>query len=620
MTISDTTVHSSDNELREEIENRAKFNEYFMMDTDLLKVFWEDGFNCTLKRLKDGTVHAVKLGTHELVATVSPKGSVVEFKETTSIPKRNDPKKKTTFWAPTDADMVEDLDMAAVCAQVFNKPDINAYIKRFNKDVEDRRKLERIAIEASLRLKKTDRKKPSTKVNKNAFQDAISSPLWQTRPWLSELNNISISARLNPYALLITVLGHVCLRVRPEIIMADPSDVSLNLFIMLLGKPGAGKGMTSKLAKKLVKFEGRENGAVDYIVHDYTDTQARNYPELVEETGWSGQGMARTFTWMRRAEQPDAWTPPHALFTESEVRNLTANASTRSSSQIPVMNKAFMGEMLGSANAEKANRYRVPAHTYRMAAIIEAQPDAVGALFDEHGGDDTGFTARLLVASPNIATRADIARVKEMQLEGAFPRVVDPSAIVEVPAQLCRDVKPNTHGLKPFPTDSAVMQLMEDALDDLAAVDGTNEDPTAGHIILIRRKVATLLAIASGDPAVTLEHWDMAGYVVKHSQDTLKAWREANKDKHREAGVAAKVNALQDEDEAAERDFQMKVDQCTNWVLSRGGCGLSELKRKGPIQGKWRTMTDTIIDAVVDTGKIARKEVKAGQYRLVPVL
>lgn len=623
MTISDTTVHSSDNEL---LAQRQKNMVRALFDGSAGLNLWFKG------ELQLDKGNKAKLGAREGYALehegkrvgifyhASPKNGDlalhVEFIADHKL-KRADGKRICTYHKGEQLDLVDlavrwhevDIDDFVLNKNVWETEQFAQYAEA----AEQKRRADRADSTALLEVINGGKKSPKSVT----YTQAISSPLWQSRPWLTRVNELSRQRALNPFAVLMTMLGHVALRVRPEVIVSDPSDVSLNTFIMLLGRPGSGKGEITKLCKKLVKYTDSPAGARDFGRVDYTlGAESVTRPELLELTGWSGQGMSRTFTWLGKGEAPDNWAPPHALFTESEVANLIANGRTQSASQIPVMNKVFMGELNGSANADKSNRYQATAHSFRAVVIIEAQPEAVAPLFTDQGGDATGFTARLLVAPPRLATKAEIAKARAMRQAGELVRENDPAPVIEIDPRLCEDLAPNSDGLKAFPTAPDLLALIEDQLEDLYAVDTEVDDPTAGHTILIRRKAATLLAIASGEHVVTMEHWDMAGYLVDHSRDVVSKWRADNEERLREKAVISKVRALQEDEEAENREYDIKVDACINYVLTRKSVPMSDLTRNGPLQKKWRSSLDSIVEDMVASGKVEKKEVRTNHYRL----
>lgn len=623
MTISDTPVHSSDNELLAQRQKNmacalfggAGLNLWFKGELQLdkgskAKLGSREGYALKHEGKKVGILYHAAPKNGDLALHV-------EFVADHKL-KRSDGKRTCTYHKGEQLDLVDlavrwhevDLYDFVLNKDVWATPEFAQYAEA----ADHKRRADRANSTALLEVINGGKKSPKSVT----YTQAITSPLWQSRPWLTRVNDLSIQRSLNPFAVLMTMLGHVALRVRPEVIVSDPSDVSLNTFIMLLGRPGSGKGEITKLCKKLVKFADSPSGSKDFGRVDYTlGAESVTRPELLELTGWSGQGMSRTFTWLGKGEAPDHWQPPHALFTESEVANLIANGRTQSASQIPVMNKVFMGELNGSANADKSNRYQATAHSFRAVVIIEAQPEAVAPLFTDQGGDATGFTARLLVAPPRLATKAEIAKARKMRQAGELVRENDPAPVIEVDPRLCEDLAPNSDGLKAFPTAPDLLALIEDQLEDLYAVDTEVDDPTAGHTILIRRKAATLLAIASGEHVVTMEHWDMAGYLVDHSRDVVSKWRADNEERLREKAVIGKVHALQQDEEAENREYDIKVDACINYVLQHGSVAMSDLKRNGPLNRKWRASLDSIVEDMVDSGKVEKQEVRANQYRLV---
>ncbi|WP_211439291.1 hypothetical protein [Corynebacterium glutamicum] len=79
-------------------------------------------------------------------------------------------------------------------------------------------------------------------------------------------------------------------------------------------------------------------------------------------------------------------------------------------------------------------------------------------------------------------------------------------------------------------------------------------------------------------------------------------------------GAQGRKAAMND---AERREYDQKVESCTNYVLKHGSIPMSDLVRNGPLRRKWRDSYESIVEDMVATGKVEKQEIKAGQFRLV---
>jgi hypothetical protein len=172
-----------------------------------------------------------------------------------------------------------------------------------------------------------------------------------------------------PWALLYTVLLRAIATTGPHVMLpGPPAPASLNAGVVLVGRSGAGKGVTDKLGR---------------IV----------WPADIHEEGLgSGQGVAELYK--EQKEPEDRIT--RALFNVSEIDHLAALNAGQGNNTRAALKAALTGDRLGSKGASSATTRSVPADSYRMGLSISAQFGHTAVLMD----DVTGGTPQRLLWAP----------------------------------------------------------------------------------------------------------------------------------------------------------------------------------------------------------------------------
>lgn len=378
--------------------------------------------------------------------------------------------------------------------------------------------------------------------------------LWCAEPWLERVRDTARLLGVNRYALLIAILSEVSLQVPPSYVMDNPRPVSLNMFVLLVGNPGGGKGVTLDHAQTAV---GRRSGN--------QFAAGIEPPRTVK--GFTGEGAARAFEVARPDGDDDSpgdrpaapsGRPLALRFREDEVSGLTAKAGDSRSTHYAVLNAAFMGEDLGATLADSRRSFYVPAQSYRMCLQVAGQPSTVGDLFTGQA-EGSGFTARLLVAD---------MRIDADDVDAVDPGQVDTSTatVVVSTAGIGYDDMPG--GLKAIRTDPAIVAELNRArvMRNVKGADSADED---GHAGLLRRKVATLLAIASGAETVDYRYWRLAGFVVDNSRHTVAQWR-VDTEKNAHAAAVRRVAADRRVDrEAKYLDPEVMATKVADWYTRK---------------------------------------------------
>ncbi len=415
---------------------------------------------------------------------------------------------------------------------------------------------------------------------------------WTARPSLARIHGFARGRRVAPWAVLGGVLARVVVATEPNVQLPPTigSYASLNLFIGLVGKSGAGKDAANKVARDCIDL-GKE---ADF---------------LTAPLG-SGEGLSHMFM---------KWTKDDglqqvnraALVTIGEIDTLGALVQRQSSTVGSQLRQAAMGEALGFFYVDEAKRMMTPEHQYRMCLLAGIQPKRSGVLL----GEADGGTPQRFVWLP--ATDPD---APDKRPDCPKPLLWQP---------------PKWHeagGIHEGGMYRNVVSVCDTACDiiDRAHLARTRGDGDAldGHALLTRLKVATALAILEGRCNVTDEDWDLSGTVMDVSdaarETCVKALAEEGKEHNRKQAEAEAMRAIVvDErvDEAKVRKASVRIKQ----KLARIEGWLSQSDLRSSLSPALREYAEPALHALVLSGAVEDKPVnyrgqQGMQYRLVEPL
>lgn len=429
---------------------------------------------------------------------------------------------------------------------------------------------------------------------------------------LGYVRRVAMGRRLNPYALGFAVLQELSLYVPANVVVSYPTDVSLNTSSLVLGKSSSGKSTVYKVARAMV-----------------SPTQPGNVlVAQVDKTSWGGAGYGRMWADNEGEEiDPAELTPATAnlysqRFIQDEVKGLVAEVLKPTSTVIPSMTRADMGEALGAANSDRKNRWFVPAHTYRGVNMVAGQTSVARPMFT---GDmlQSGGTARFMVFHAGF-TAAEKAERRRMIDSGELDEQVQVLPSIKRPAHLDTVDNPVT-GLAEYATAPEVFALMERLADDVDTEERDDDDDAdlaVAHDVLKQRKVATLLAIACGGGPVNLHWWTMAGFIMDAARaDLREIVRLSNVRLAREAAGAQRAK-LEASTNASGDVYNQRLEAVVEFLKAKAtgdGCKWSEVTRNGPAR-RYRDDHDTLVKLradVADTEGFTVVEGPRGGYRVM---
>ena len=370
-----------------------------------------------------------------------------------------------------------------------------------------------------------------------------------------------------PWAVFFGVLLRVAASTPPwvQLPAVIGGHASLNLFCAFVGKSGGGKGVSDAVAR--AAWPG----------------------EITELPIGSGEGIAEQFT---RRDGGDPSVP--VVFTASEIDKLAGIAGRAGSILLAELKAAAMGEPIGQANAKKDTTRIVKAHSYRMCLSVGTQPGHAGVILSDVSG---GTPQRFLWAPTTDPDMPGDESVPPPPLDMVLPVWGEPGdGVVEVvygPPEIRKMI---------IDTQLARQRGEGNALD--------------GHILLLRCKVAALLAIMHGSIEVSQRDWDMSAVVMAVSERTrtelVEHAESQERERFRKEGMKRAVMSEAQDDYALTSTMKSIAG-----FLEEGEQPASDLKRRlGSSRGR-RKHFDAAIAELTAEGVITPVAVRSGtRYRL----
>ena len=315
--------------------------------------------------------------------------------------------------------------------------------------------------------------------------DTTDNEFWSATEHLRLIYRWARASYVAPWALLYAVLLRAIATTGPGVMLpGPPAPASLNMGVVLVGRSGAGKGVTDKLSR---------------IV----------WPADIHEEGLgSGQGIAELFKEQKNPE--DRIT--RALFSVSEIDHLAALNAGQGNNTRAALKAALTGDRLGSKGASSATTRSVPADSYRLCLSISAQFGHTAVLMDDVSG---GSPQRMLWASVSDTGMPDEpGPTPDRVLDTALP------SWAQSGAQVLMQYGP-----------PEIREYINAGL--LANGRGIGE-AIDGHRTLVRLKVAAALAILDQRSVVSASDWDLSEVIMAKSDATRDAVLEYDRRAARE--------------------------------------------------------------------------------------
>jgi hypothetical protein len=271
------------------------------------------------------------------------------------------------------------------------------------------------------------------------------------------------------------------------------TSATLSYFSVSTGPPGSGKSSGAGVAAELVPVG-------DYVADQLPVGSGEGIAEVLFDL------VSELDDATGKAVKVKRQVRHNAIVYIDEGDALTALGTKSGSTTLSTYRSIWSGQTIGQTNASTERKRIVPAGSYTFGLIVALQPALAGALLDD-----------VVAGTPQ---------------RFAWAWATDPSIPDERPAwtgELVWRVPPVIHGGQEMAVDPAIAREIQSQ--DLAVMRGEIQlDSSEGHAMLLRLKVAGLLAIIDGRLNIDSEDWHLAGIV----SDTSRAVRD-----HVQAIVAA---------------------------------------------------------------------------------
>src|SRR5690606_8838909 len=323
---------------------------------------------------------------------------------------------------------------------------------------------------------------------------------------------------IGPYALLGAVLVDVLAAVDPDVELDTygGDSASLNLFVALVGKSGAGKSRTAKAAGDVIKIDGREHW----------------------QSLRSGEGLVAAY--VQKQQGQVVQVARSAVIEMDEVDRLTSLGNRQGATILSTLRTAWIGGSLGGRAASGTSDLSVQRGTYRCNLVVGVQPGRSRALL----ADADGGTPQRFVWLP--------ANDPEAELGHSWPAPI-----------AWEKNEPGVFGGGRWAPDrnltlpdSVVQKWQQDAL-MRARGDGDELD---AHRMLCTAKLAAGFALLEMHRDVTEDDWRLAEHLMRVSDVTRSGLiTELRRQDEAAAKAAGRLDAEREMVRAEHADSQLRA-------------------------------------------------------------
>lgn len=371
---------------------------------------------------------------------------------------------------------------------------------------------------------------------------------WDRLPILCKIHAAAVTNGVYPWGLLGACLPRIACTIPPHVRLVGSAGkegggrsagTSLSLFSVLVGAPEAGKSETIKIADGLITLP----------------------PHAKRATSGTGEGLIKSFAYVRKAAAKDvggaaepampapgpadpagvpAIGPAGAqpggdassyelvritdtvMLTVPEMAEMAAEMGRQGTKLSAVLRSAWMGEDLGSTTGEIERRTYLPAHSYRLGAVLGGQValDALGLLLDE---DKLGTPQRFgffpVKTVPTVGEPVRAIELPPVDWHDGQAAAAQAAGLTGAVAPVWIRRPPAAHRAiedhrragearahLPFSVAEARRRADDDDEDRAGAMHG--------HAQLHQLKLAAVLAVGDGLREPTDEHWEAAGQIM----------------------------------------------------------------------------------------------------------
>lgn len=398
---------------------------------------------------------------------------------------------------------------------------------------------------------------------------------WESRNFLKTIRQTAHSRCTSADSVLACVLSRLSALVDYRVHLDTGLGRSpLNMFCILLGATGVGKGASMKAAGdilrtpiSLVSSGGFADGVGVGSGEGIAECFMGNGTEMNEETG--------------KKETVRKQTKHNAFLTADEGKAFATQAARQGATLTPTICSAWSGSTLGQMNATSERTRHIPGNTYSLGIAIGFQEATVLPILDEI---DTGLPQRFLwlhCLDPNIPTEPMDEPM--LPLGGVLTTAPDQTVTFaeEIRQELWQVRRHRSAGTLETPTERSQEPLM-------------------------LCKVAGLLALLDGRPHVSVDDWDLAKVIWETSlrvMDSAQGYHR-KKDAQKRAEYQHNVVQMETIKEVARTTAMSALDKAAEYLIdivkTSGRVTRGSLRSK--MKPKDRHMFEQAVDLSVEKG------------------
>lgn len=309
---------------------------------------------------------------------------------------------------------------------------------------------------------------------------------WTAREGLEHIRQAARARMVGPDAAFGCVLAFVAGLMPPSFRLPDlvGAVASTNFYVGLTGASGASKSTPMRMVRR-----------------DLID--ARTRANLYTNGLGSGEGLIEAYLGMVNEEDDDgkkravkAQIRANVVLSLDEGSALSVLGKRDKSTTMPYLRSMWNGDEVGTANAGEETKRRLADGSYSLGFVMGVQPAVAAVLFDDVG---LGTPQRFLW----VAT-------EDLGIPDTPPPWPGPLRW-DTPSLSTERGHRSTFGLPP----EVVAEIQAHQRDKMA--NRIEIHPLDSHAMLLREKVAALLAVLDGRLDISMEDWALASIVLETS-------------------------------------------------------------------------------------------------------
>jgi hypothetical protein len=417
----------------------------------------------------------------------------------------------------------------------------------------------------------------------------LSNDFWESREYLAAIRRAAWEAQRGPESFLGSVLSTYAVTVPCSITLealVGGNESPLNTFVALVGPPGAGKSGAIAAARKMCD----------------TDSMDKTYYRFGQALR-SGEGLIAAVRIPQPKNTGAAALGLHrngvqVVFDEgSSLASQNDRSGSTVLSSLCTAWSGLPGSTIGGALAAGEDSFAADA--VRIGLILGIQYGIGGALFTKQAAAQ-GFPARLLYfGMDNLGDRS-------LRRKGSAPNLHLPRYYPDA----------NRPILMTFP---ASVEEEVSVWDERRQMHGV--DPLDGHQMLLRMRVAGLLALMDQSAQVDPVHWELAGELEKHSRATRARVLAGLAEVTAQAAKAAGRNDAVRESAHHDATIEDRAERLARWLQGVEGTAVPWRQVRDRFNGDDRKQIESIVAYAVERNWVeivpqeGKRFLRAGQRR-----